>query len=98
MSYQKITIAGNLGREPEMRYMPDGTAVTNLNVATNRSWSNADGERVHKPPGSAFRCGANAPKSPTSTCPKATRCSSKGVCRQTAQLAAHVCGNVRMAP
>ncbi|MCO5189479.1 MAG: single-stranded DNA-binding protein [Anaerolineae bacterium] len=48
MSYQKITIAGNLGREPEMRYMPDGTAVTNLNVATNRSWSNADGERVQE--------------------------------------------------
>ncbi len=34
--YQKITIAGNLGRNPEMRYMPDGTAVTNLNVACNR--------------------------------------------------------------
>ena len=33
MSYQKITIAGNLGRRPEMRYMPDGTAVTNLNAS-----------------------------------------------------------------
>lgn len=37
--YQKITIVGNLGRDPEMRYMPDGTAVTNLNVATNRRWT-----------------------------------------------------------
>lgn len=43
--YQKIIIAGNLGRDPEMRYMPDGTAVTNINVATNRGWTDrATGE------------------------------------------------------
>ena len=34
--YQQLTIAGNLGRDPEMRYLPSGTAVTNINVATNR--------------------------------------------------------------
>ena len=39
MSYQSITIVGNLGREPEMRYMPDGQAVTNLNIACNRKWT-----------------------------------------------------------
>lgn len=33
--YQKIVIVGNLGRDPEMRYMPDGTAVTNISVATS---------------------------------------------------------------
>lgn len=44
--YQKLIIIGNLGRDPEMRYLPDGTAVTNLNVATNRSWTDrASGER-----------------------------------------------------
>ncbi|MDX1663694.1 MAG: single-stranded DNA-binding protein [Candidatus Promineifilaceae bacterium] len=37
--YQKLTIVGNLGRDPEMRYLPDGTAVTNMNIATNRRWS-----------------------------------------------------------
>lgn len=37
--YQKIVVVGNLGRDPEMRYMPDGTAVTNLNIATNRRWT-----------------------------------------------------------
>ncbi len=36
--YQKLTIVGNLGQDPEMRYMPDGQAVTNLSVATNRRW------------------------------------------------------------
>lgn len=33
--YHKITIAGYLGRDPEMRYMPDGTAVTSFSVAVS---------------------------------------------------------------
>ena len=37
--FQKMIVAGNLGRDPEMRYLPDGTAITNLNVATNRRWT-----------------------------------------------------------
>jgi single-strand DNA-binding protein len=41
--YQKIIIVGNLGRDPEMRYTPQGTPVTNLSVATNRKWTSADG-------------------------------------------------------
>lgn len=41
--YHKIIIVGNLGRDPEMRYTPQGTPVTTLSVATNRKWTNADG-------------------------------------------------------
>jgi len=41
--YQKVIIVGNLGRDPEMRYTPQGTPVTTLSVATNRKWTNADG-------------------------------------------------------
>ena len=41
--YHTITVVGNLGRDPEMRYSPDGKPVTNLSVATNRKWTNADG-------------------------------------------------------
>jgi len=44
--YQKITIVGNLGRDPEMRYTPSGQAVTNINVATNRQYTTNSGERV----------------------------------------------------
>lgn len=44
MSYQKIIVAGNLGRDPEMRYTPSGQAVTNLSIATNRRWTGADGQ------------------------------------------------------
>lgn len=45
MSYQSITIVGNLGRDPEMRYLENGQAVTNLNIACNRRWTDkATGE------------------------------------------------------
>ena len=42
--YEKVIIVGNLGRDPEMRYTPSGKPVTNLNVATNRRWTNAEGQ------------------------------------------------------
>ena len=44
--YQKIIIAGNLGRDPEMRYTPSGQAVTNFSVATNRQYTASDGQLV----------------------------------------------------
>lgn len=34
----KVIVVGNLGQDPETRYMPSGSAVTNLRVATNESW------------------------------------------------------------
>ena len=34
----KVIVVGNLGSDPETRYMPSGSAVTNLSVATNESW------------------------------------------------------------
>ena len=37
--YQKLIITGNLGNDPEMRYMPDGRAVSNFSVACNRRWT-----------------------------------------------------------
>jgi len=44
--YHTIIIVGNLGRDPEMRYLPSGQAVTNLNVATNRQYTGSDGNQV----------------------------------------------------
>jgi single-strand DNA-binding protein len=46
MSYQKIVIVGNLGRDPEMRYTPSGQGVTNFSVATNRQYTASSGEKV----------------------------------------------------
>lgn len=37
--YQKLFIVGNLGGDPDMRYMPDGQAVTSFSVACNRRWT-----------------------------------------------------------
>ena len=34
----KVIVIGNLGQDPETRYMPSGSAVTNLRIATNESW------------------------------------------------------------
>jgi single-strand DNA-binding protein len=46
MSYQTVIFVGNLGREPEMRYTPSGQPVTSFSVATSRSYTNPNGERV----------------------------------------------------
>ena len=44
--YQTIIIAGNIGRDPEMRYTPSGQAVTSFSVATNRQYTNNNGETI----------------------------------------------------
>ena len=41
--YNRVILAGNLGRDPEMRYTPSGQAVVNLSVATNEKWKDRDG-------------------------------------------------------
>ena len=46
--YQQITLVGNLGRDPEMRYGPSGDPVTNFSVATKRGWTGQDGQRQEK--------------------------------------------------
>lgn len=37
-SLNKVTLIGNLGRDPETRYLPSGDAVTNISIATTESW------------------------------------------------------------
>lgn len=44
--YQHITIVGRLGKNPEMRYTPNGQAVTSFSVATDRQWTDADGQKA----------------------------------------------------
>lgn len=44
MSFNKIIIVGNLGRDPELRYTPQGTAVCDFSVATNEKRKDASGE------------------------------------------------------
>jgi single-strand DNA-binding protein len=45
----KVILLGNLGNDPETRYMPNGNAVTNITVATSISWKDRDsGEQKEK--------------------------------------------------
>lgn len=44
MSFNKITLVGNLGRDPELRYTPQGTPVCNFTMATNERRKDKNGE------------------------------------------------------
>jgi single-strand DNA-binding protein len=43
-----ISIVGNLGDEPQLRFLPNGTPVCDFNVAVNRRYTNAAGEQVQR--------------------------------------------------
>lgn len=44
-SLNKVMIIGNVGRDPEMRYLQNGTPVTRISVAASRTWTTPEGER-----------------------------------------------------
>lgn len=48
MSYQTTIIAGNLGKDPELKYLPNGTAVTNFSVAVSEQYKTQQGETVKR--------------------------------------------------
>jgi single-strand DNA-binding protein len=48
-SVNKVIIVGNLGKDPEVRYMPSGSAICNVTVATTRQWKNKEsGEKMEE--------------------------------------------------
>ena len=47
-SVNKVILIGNLGRDPEVRYMPSGDAMCNLNMATTDTWRDKAGEKQEK--------------------------------------------------
>lgn len=44
-SFNKVILAGNLTRDPELRYTPKGTAVAKIGLAVSRNWTNESGEK-----------------------------------------------------
>ena len=46
--YQQITLIGNLGNDPEMRYTPSGVPVTSFRMAVSKSYTSQDGQRQEK--------------------------------------------------
>lgn len=48
-SLNKVLLIGNLGKDPETRYMPDGSAVCNFSIATTDTWKDKDsGQKQEK--------------------------------------------------
>src|ERR1700684_3944566 len=43
-NYNKVILAGNLTRDPELRYTPKGMAIAKIGIAINRTWKNEAGE------------------------------------------------------
>ena len=48
MSVNKVTLIGFLGRDPVVRYMPNGEAVANFSIATSESWKDKNGEKQER--------------------------------------------------
>ena len=48
MSVNKAILVGRLGRDPEVRYMPNGEAVCNFSIATDETWKDQSGQRQTK--------------------------------------------------
>ncbi len=46
--YQQITLIGNLGNDPELRYTPSGVPVASFNLAVKKSWSDSEGGKQEK--------------------------------------------------
>ena len=44
----KVILIGRLGRDPEVRYMPNGEAVCNFSVATSEAWNDRNGQRQER--------------------------------------------------
>lgn len=42
-SVNKVILVGNLGKDPEIRYLPNGDAVVNFSIATTEKWKGKDG-------------------------------------------------------
>jgi single-strand DNA-binding protein len=47
-SVNKVIVMGNLGKDPDVRHMPNGDAVCNFSVATTESWKDKDGTKKDK--------------------------------------------------
>ncbi|WP_432719311.1 single-stranded DNA-binding protein [Jeongeupia wiesaeckerbachi] len=47
-SLNKVILIGNLGRDPEVRYLPNGDAVCNFSIATTENWKDKSGQKQEK--------------------------------------------------
>lgn len=72
-SVNKVILIGNLGCDPEIRYLPSGGAVANLAVATSEKWRDKQMKIAKKQNGIVSFCLENSPISPVAICVKARK-------------------------
>ncbi len=74
----KVILVGRLGKDPEVRYIPNGGAVANLQVATSESWRDKQTGRCgSRQNGIAWCCSASSRKWQVNICARARRSTSK---------------------
>ena len=66
-SVNKVILIGNLGKDPEVRYMPSGDAITHINIATTETFKDRNGENRNAPSGTEWFFSALSRKSPANT-------------------------------
>ncbi|BBW63594.1 hypothetical protein THOESC006_P10840 (plasmid) [Escherichia coli] len=87
----KVILVGRLGKDPEVRYIPNGGAVANLQVATSESWRDKQTGRCGRQNGIAWCCSASSRKWLANICARA--------CRSTSKVSfAPVAGNITVSP
>ncbi len=75
----KVILVGRLGNDPEVRYIPNGGAVANLQVATSESWRDKQTGRFgSRQNGIAWCCSASSRKWPVNICTRVSRSTSRG--------------------
>lgn len=79
----KVILIGNLGQDPEVRYMPSGGAVANITIATSETWRDkATGEQKEKPNGTELLCMENWQKWLVNICAKVLKFTLKANCKR----------------
>ena len=66
-SVNKVILIGNLGADPETRYLPSGDAVTTIRIATTENWRTRAARSRSTPSGTASRSSASLPRSRANT-------------------------------
>ncbi|HWD09147.1 MAG TPA: single-stranded DNA-binding protein [Actinomycetota bacterium] len=69
----QVTVVGNLTREPELRYTPNGAAVCKIGIAVNRQYTNRNGDRVEQTDFFTVNAWRNLAENVAQTCKVGTR-------------------------
>jgi single stranded DNA-binding protein len=79
-SVNKVILVGRLGKDPEVRYTAEGTAVANFSLATDESFTDRAGDKQSRTEWHRMSFGRDWRKCAASICTRANRSTSRGAC------------------